>query len=276
MGGNAVRVYNAQPPGYDQGPGTMVNFLNAAWNGGSQPVYAVFTIYFTGDKLLNSGAVTALSQQYYALAKYYAQYPAVLGVTIGNEIGAANYLSNPAWWQGVNALATAAKNGFRDGGDANKLVMMAEADGNIGAVIAGEQNHVALDAWGVNVYRGRTLTNLVSQLQGATTKPVLLTEWGMPASYHPSSNAVYNRNSDGTAYCTYPRITPTTLRMSRTRSTRLIKATRFSRAASTSNGRMSGGNRMQIRASTRRRSRAASRCRTATTRAASTTRPGSV
>ena len=204
MGANAIRVYNSQPPGFDAGTGTMVDFLNAAWNGGSQPVYVVFTIFFTGDKMLNSGAVQALSQQYYALAKFYAAYPAVLGITISNEIGGDTNLANPAWWSGVNTLATSTKQGFRDGGDAGKLVMMAEADGNIGAVLAGEQNKVALDAWGVNVYRGRTLTNLVSQLQAATTKPVLLTEWGVPATYHPSSNAVYTINSGGTASCTYP------------------------------------------------------------------------
>jgi hypothetical protein len=192
MGANAIRVYNVRPPGYDGVKGPITNFLNAAWGDGSQPVYVIITIFFTGDKLLNSGAVSALASQYRALAKAYAGFPALLGLTISNEIGATNFLSNAAWWQGFNTVARAAKQGFADGGDSSKLVMMAEADGNIGAVVAGEQNGAAVDAWGVNVYRGRTFTNLVSQLQATTQKPVLITEYGAPASYHPGSGATYN------------------------------------------------------------------------------------
>ena len=65
--------------------GPITDFLNAAWNGGNQPVYVIMSVYFTGDALLNSGAVSALAQQYHDLDKKYAAYPAVMGTAISNE-----------------------------------------------------------------------------------------------------------------------------------------------------------------------------------------------
>ena len=74
----------------------------------------------------------------------------------------------------------------------------------------GGENGVAIDAWGINSYRGRTFTNLFSQLASATTKPVLITEYGATAAYHPSVDATYTYPLDGnktqTGQCT-PNVT---------------------------------------------------------------------
>lgn len=191
MGVNAIHLYNVTPPPYDSATGPITKFLNAAWNNGVNPIYVIMSVYFTGDKLLNAGAVSALASQYHDLDKKYASYPAVMGVAISNEIGSANYLSNPTWWQNFNVVAKAAKQGFVDGGDGSKIVTTSEADGNIGAVQYGEQYKAAVDVWGINVYRGRTFTNLYAQIAQFTTKPVFLTEYGASAAYHPNTGSTY-------------------------------------------------------------------------------------
>jgi len=191
MGVNAIHVYNVTPPPYDSGTGPIYQFLNAAWNNGDHPIYVLMSIFFNGDKLFDQAAVSALATQYHDLDKKYATYPAVLGTSIGNEIGAGNFITNPAWWKAFNQLATAAKQGFKDGGDGDKIVTTSEADGNIGAVQRGEQYGAAVDAWGINIYRGRTFTNLFDQIRSFTKKPVMLTEYGASAAYHPMTHDKY-------------------------------------------------------------------------------------
>jgi hypothetical protein len=190
MGVNAIHVYNVTPPPYDAATGPITNFLNAAWNGGDHPVYVLMSIYFTrGAVLSNTDATTAIATQYHALDQKYASYPAVLGVAIGNELGLNNFTSTE--WANFNTIARAAKQGFIDGGDANAIVTTSEPDGNIGGVVAGEANGAAVDVWGINIYRGRTFTNLYTQIRAATTKPVIMTEWGASAAYHPAWGSTY-------------------------------------------------------------------------------------
>jgi hypothetical protein len=204
MGVNAIHVYNVVPPPYDAKTGPITNFLNAAWNNGDHPVYVIMSVYFQGSALLNSGAVSALANQYHDLDAKYAKYPAVMGTSISNEIGAIDFINNPTWWQNFNIVARAAKKGFVDGGDGSKIVTTSEADGNIGAVQKGEQNGAAVDVWGVNIYRGRTFTNLYDQIKQYTTKPVLLTEYGASAAYHTGLTNTYSwvNTPTGLGQCT--------------------------------------------------------------------------
>jgi hypothetical protein len=51
---------------------------------------------------------------------------------------------------------------------------------------SGEKFGAAVEAWGINIYRGRTFTNLFRQLKNTTTKPTMLTEYGASAAYHPA------------------------------------------------------------------------------------------
>jgi hypothetical protein len=193
MGANAIRVYNVVPPPYDKDTGPISDFLNAAWNNGDHPIYVLMTIHFAAEKLLDEGAVDALASQYRDLDKKYAGYPAVMGTTMSNEIMGSAFISNAQWWKGFNAVARAAKQGFADGGNADKLVITADYDPvNAAGIRAGEQNGAAVDAWGLNVFRGRTFTNLYSEIGAATKKPVLVTEYSAPASYHPDLKNTYS------------------------------------------------------------------------------------
>ena len=192
MGANAIHVYNVVPPPFDDKTGPISKFLDAAWNGGTKPVYVLMSIHFNGEALLDNGAVQSLATQYHELDKKYAKYPAVFGVTISNEIGAGKFIDNRQWWDGFNTVAKAAKKGFADGGDADKIVTTSEPDGNIGFVKAGEQFGAAVDAWGINIYRGRTMTNLFEQLKATTKKPAMFTEYGASAAYHPAWKNTYS------------------------------------------------------------------------------------
>jgi hypothetical protein len=208
---NAIKVYNVPPPQYDGGD-KINSFLDAAWNGGTNPIYVIISINIEkrGAALLDSGAVRSLIGQYSQLAETYANKPALLGISIGNELADANYRTQPAWWAAYNQIARAAKGGFAAAGEPNKLVISSEIDDGGLTVQSGEANNVAIDVWGINSYRGRTFTNLFSQLASATTKPVLLTEYGATAAYHPSVNATYTYPLDGnktqTAQCS-PNVT---------------------------------------------------------------------
>jgi hypothetical protein len=186
MGANAIHVYNVVPPGHDQHTGPITKFLNAAWNGGDRPVYVIMTIYFAGDALKNAGAAADLANQYRKLDEMYAKYPAVMGVALGNEITTC-CVRDANWWKNFNVVAKGAKQGFAAGGNRDKLVITSEIDDNIESVHYGEINNAAVDAWGVNIYRGRTFTNLFAQIKQYTAKapkPVLLTEYGASAGYH--------------------------------------------------------------------------------------------
>ena len=204
MGVNAVHVYNVVPPPHDKEVGPISKFLNAAWNGGKDPIYVVITVHFPGAALLNRNAANDLAGQYYKLDEKYAAYPAVLGVAISNEIVAENFRKDLAWWENFNIVAQKAKEGFAAGGDRDKLVMTSEADGSLGAIEFGEKNNAKVDVWGVNIYRGRTFTNMFEQIQRFTKKPVILTEYGATAAYHPAwKNAyTYDRGLHALGFCT--------------------------------------------------------------------------
>jgi hypothetical protein len=194
MGANAIRVYNVVPPPYDSGTGPISDFLNAAWNNGDHPIYVLMTVHFAAEKLLDAGAVNALANQYRDLDKKYASYPAVMGTTMSNEIMGAAYTGNPQWWKGFNTVAAAAKQGFAEGGNPEKLVITADYDpgDNAAYVRAGERNNAAIDAWGFNTFRGRTFTGLYPLIEQTTKKPVLLTEYSAPASHHPELKNTYS------------------------------------------------------------------------------------
>jgi hypothetical protein len=203
MGANAIHVYNVVPPGYDGRTGPIVQFLNAAWNAGNKPVYVLMSVYFTGDQLTNDAQVKILAKKYHDLDKKYAAFPAVMGVAIGNEIGAPQFISNPVWWKNFNIVANAARQGFADGGAPNKLVTTSEADGDLAVVQKGEQYGAAVDVWGVNIYRGRTLTNLFAQIRAFTKKPVMLTEYGASAARHLKLKNTYSwtKTPNGAGVC---------------------------------------------------------------------------
>ncbi|MGP8101029.1 MAG: hypothetical protein ACLQHL_09795 [Candidatus Cybelea sp.] len=200
MKANAIRVYNVVPPGFDEGTGPISDFLDAAWGNGKKPIYVLLSIYFDGKVLNNDDSAKSLANQYYEMDKKYALYPAVMGVTISNEIFHPPWWNEDHWWNNFNMVAERAKAGFAAGKNPNKIVTTSNHDSvenNVLLVIHyGELHHAQIDVWGDNPYRGRTFgqgaSDLFEQIRKETTKPVLLTEYGAPESYHPDWKNTYS------------------------------------------------------------------------------------
>jgi hypothetical protein len=203
IGVNAIHVYNVVPPPYDKDTGPISKFLTAAWNNGTNPIYVIITIHFPGSALKNRGAANDLAKQYYDMDKKYASYPAVMGVAISNEILAENFFNDREWWDNFNVVASRAKQGFVDGGNGSKIVTTSEVDSFFAVGKYGEKYGAKVDAYGVNIYRGRTLTNLFDEIKDVTTKPVMLTEYGATAAYHPAWGNTYEypRDLHGIGHC---------------------------------------------------------------------------
>jgi hypothetical protein len=201
MGVNVIRVFNVVPPPWDEQVGTINEFLDAAWNRGRNPIYVMITIAFDGSVLNNPDAARDVAGQYQRLTAKYALYPAVMGVSISNEITGGTGWTEKAWWDNFNLVAQGARNGFASK-NVKKIVTTADYDGvtefnvkgrkQIAQIYWGEKYGAKVDAWGDNLYRGRWFTDLLAQIQDTTTKPVLLTEYGATAAYHPAWANTYD------------------------------------------------------------------------------------
>jgi hypothetical protein len=204
MGVNAIRAFNVVPPPWDDKigkVGTIDEFLDAAWNKGDKPIYVLMTIYFDGSALNNDAAANDIAGQYQRLAEKYALYPAVMGVTISNEITGVDNWTTQKWWNNYSKIADGARRGFASKG-VKKLITSADFDGltnfdvkgrpQIAQIYWGEKYGAKVDAWGDNIYRGRWFTDLLTQIQDTTTKPVILTEYGATAAYHPAWSNTYD------------------------------------------------------------------------------------
>ncbi|MFZ5780674.1 MAG: hypothetical protein ACOY4R_10795 [Pseudomonadota bacterium] len=118
-----------------------------------------------------------------------AQHPGVVGFTVQNEQDGADVCyNNPEWadfwWGQIEKMAGIVKKAAPD-----KLVGMATHDDpNIPRKAAAWMAKCpSIDFWGVNSYQTQTLDSIFDdydRLTGVARKPVLLTEWGMPATSH--------------------------------------------------------------------------------------------
>ncbi|MGE3781195.1 MAG: hypothetical protein AB7H71_00465 [Alphaproteobacteria bacterium] len=124
------------------------------------------------------------------------QHPAVMGFTIQNELDGADVCYNDPelatfWWGQAEKLAALVKQAAPD-----KLVGMATHDDpNIPGKAASYMAQCPhIDYWGVNTYQTQNFNGVFysipnvgpgySGLSGPALKPVILTEYGLPATGH--------------------------------------------------------------------------------------------
>jgi hypothetical protein len=210
-GVNAVKVYNVSlesfktVPGYNDAPfqhpskgetGKIDQFLDAAWNGGNRPIYVVLSIYFEGGILAGSGNQSlkkTYADFYRLMDKHYGAKPAVMGVSLSSEINAADYVRSSEWWKNFDTIDAAAKEGFAQAGNVNRITTTTFVDGTIQAdgktveeaPYYGTKFKSTNDTWGLDIYRGPRLTptHLWEQIAASTTKPTMLGEYGNPAAW---------------------------------------------------------------------------------------------
>ncbi|HEX8241477.1 MAG TPA: hypothetical protein VF574_17205 [Allosphingosinicella sp.] len=188
---NMIRTYNIQNVA-NGNPQDHSEFLDACWNGGVDPIYvlvgfgalnnlATFTPWDTSKAARDAAGAAFLD-----MAAAYGGFPAVMGFILGNEVNNPETIANPDFWAWIDALAISTKSAAP-----GKLTMMALVDDSMNSVKAGDSRMPNLDLWGINSYRGlvdppssNNFDNLWPAFAAASAKPLILTEWGAPASSH--------------------------------------------------------------------------------------------
>ena len=176
---------------------THQTFLDSCWNGGDQdPMYVLVGIplpatmfwktqYDSAPEALKTYWTNVLQETVAQLG----QHPAVMGFTIQNEQDGADVCyGDPTlaafWWGQVEKMAAIVKSAAPD-----KLVGMATHDDpQIPARAASYMaNCPHIDFWGINTYQTESFDSVFSGyagLTGVALKPVILTEYGLPATGH--------------------------------------------------------------------------------------------
>lgn len=190
-------------------------FLDLCWNNGQNPIYVIVGIPMNPD-LFRSDVNTKHIQYYWEhvlvdTAKNLEKHPAVLGFTVANEVDAPGYTWDPAnpnsekvqyWWKQVQKYAQMVKTVAP-----NKLVGIANHDFGDVLVKYAESymgQCTSLDFWGTNSYQTVNFDSVFgtnglkgyNELTGVALKPVILTEWGLPATGHHDPNDRFSIYSD--------------------------------------------------------------------------------
>lgn len=166
-------------------------FMDTAYNGGTHPMYVLVNVFIEAGRWSDRAYQLQIEDVYRQLATELKDHPAVMGFMVGNELNAETTRGNPRFWQWIDDLAGIVKAIAPD-----KLTTMALVDDGLLSIDAA--NQVAprsgsavmphLDVWGINNYRGTMQSgfgdDFWSSYRAKTSKPILLTEWGAPASTH--------------------------------------------------------------------------------------------
>lgn len=184
---------------------THEDFLDACWNNGDQPIYVIVGIPMPASiyiKSLFENPNLAAENRYWddnftATVEQMGAHPAVIGFTIFNEIGGTPDYSGEAdkatlYWSQVQKYSERAKSIAPD-----KLVGWAFNDDPVFASSTIEyrrQYAGAVDFYGVNAFQAQQIGSTVdpwsASLQGDTARPIILTEYGLPATSHTNSSTI--------------------------------------------------------------------------------------
>jgi hypothetical protein len=189
---------------------THRSFLDACWNDGEDPFHVLVGIPLPATmfwKTQYDSAPDALKTYWTNVlqetAAQLARHPAVMGFTIQNEQDGADVCyGDPTlaafWWGQAEKLAAIVKSAAPD-----KLVGMATHDDP--QIPARAASYMAdchhIDFWGVNTYQTLSFDSVFSgyaALTGVALKPVILTEYGLPATGHRDPADPLTIYEDGT------------------------------------------------------------------------------
>ncbi len=186
IGVNCVRVYGWKPDADHE------DFLDAAWNGGVQPIRVLISNWVDPYTDWNSSrAVRELGREWGRLAGQVRHHPAVLGYLVGNELNHARWnRSLPAVWTSLNEVAAEILRR-----DTNHLITTALGDNDlIQNLRAGMKEAPLINAWCVQTYRGDSFKTLFLEAYAVMNKPLFVSEFGLDAH-----NARTRREYDGNA-----------------------------------------------------------------------------
>lgn len=227
MGTNSLRVYNMYPWTYPASTAPNwtqsldldhTEFLDACWNDGDNPIYVWITYHMgtsfhvatgsppdtrptwrltTGDVAFldpSWDASDSLSQElarnaFLSLAEKYGTHPAVSGFFISNEQNNDQVRGSWQFWKWFDTTAQLVKKLAP-----TKLTGMTIVDDAMLSVQNAESFELLhLDVWGINSYRGTDTTgfdSLFSSYAAASNRPLIIGEFGPPASTRDSSGNI--------------------------------------------------------------------------------------
>lgn len=159
MYANTIRIYK---------PVTTADSLDSANNHG---LYVIMGFNIEGSKVTTAEGRAYIQERFLEMVEHWKDHPAILMWCFGNEVvSSLDYeedISN--WYTLLNDCAQAAK-----AIDPNHPVITSVSD-----IDTPDDNLVTnLDAWGLNIYRGDTFGTLFTDWMNATTKPLIITEFG--------------------------------------------------------------------------------------------------
>lgn len=185
LGANVVRIYGWSDTA------DHTEFLDACYNGGVDPIYVIINRWIDPNtNWSDSGSITAISNTFVAIDQNLGSHPAVMSIILGNEANIQNGNGdNPAFWTAMNTIAGAIK-----AQTPSRLISVAITD-SIPQVAAHDNLVPQLDYWSIQTYRGETHGTFFTEYEAASTKPLLITEWGVDA-YDNNAQAEYPNNAE--------------------------------------------------------------------------------
>jgi len=179
MGANTLRIWGWQPYA------DHTRFLDTAYNDGVDPIYMIAGFWIDGAHNIDPNDTNnmreKIKQDFLDMVKIHKNHPAILMWCIGNEL-------NANWMYGqqlddmfslINEMALAAK---QIEGRTFHPTTTALVDINFQNVISTYNDRLpGLSVWGVNVYRGKTFTDLFSSYDPVSEKPLIILEFGIDA-----------------------------------------------------------------------------------------------
>jgi uncharacterized repeat protein (TIGR01451 family) len=186
MRANTIRLWGWK---YDA---DHTDFLDEAYNNGVSPIYVIVSFWLDPSRNISDPAVReAIIAEFRQMVAIHKNHPAVLMWAIGNEL-------NAPWMFGDSeelfslidemALAAHAEEGANYHPVTTPLV-----DINLIGTIANRDPEVPnLDVWTVQVYRGLSFETLFTDYAAASSKPLVITEYGIDA-YDDRNGDEYER-----------------------------------------------------------------------------------
>ncbi|TYZ68905.1 hypothetical protein PybrP1_010974 [[Pythium] brassicae (nom. inval.)] len=182
MHANAVKTYDFDTA-VDHSP-----FLDAAFNGGAQPIYVVFSLWID-EALMASGvrasgaAFQAAARGYFEMARRTGAHPATMGYSIGGELNRHRIVRDAQFWEKFGLLTSAVRRGLAAAGGAAKVITTTFMDDTARSFRAGARFRADVDLWGANLYRSDLASAVLPTfLSVPGGKPLLVSEYGVPCA----------------------------------------------------------------------------------------------
>lgn len=160
-------------------------YLDAAFNGGVQPVFTVFSIWID-QSLMESSTPThgdefqQMVRNYYDMARLTSAHPGIMGYSIGGEMNSITVVNDEDFWEKFALLTDAVRRGIREN-DAQKIITTTFVDDGGLSFAAGHKFGADVDMWGSNVYQTDYPGSVIPKFQAvAGNKPLLVSEYGFP------------------------------------------------------------------------------------------------